>query len=140
LRVAVVAPAVPNPVPTESVPSVAEAYLRNEESGLLQELSAAADAAADADDPSAELARLLEEAGVTACLPRVLSGLVDAVGRNLRATPVAAPPYVVVTSRGPVLRATLADGRLVVVLVLFDVSRGPTYERVDGVEIEASLR
>ena len=129
-----------NPVPPESVPAVVEDYLRSEEAALVDALSAAADAAADASDPSAELARLLDQTGVTGRLPRVLSDTVGAVGRRLRATPVAAPPYVVVTSRGPVLRATLSDGRLVVVLAVFDVSRGPTYERVDGVEIEASLR
>ncbi|WP_336344475.1 hypothetical protein [Halalkalicoccus ordinarius] len=46
---------------------------------------------------------------------------------------MAAPPYVTVTSRGPVLRATLSSGRLVVRIVLFDVERDPVrYVRRGG--------
>jgi hypothetical protein len=36
---------------------------------------------------------------------------------------VPEPPYLAVTSRGPVLRATLPEGRLVVVVGVFTVER-----------------
>lgn len=83
--------------------------------------AAAGDAAAVADPLRAEL----RARGVHGRLPALLAGAVGATGRTLRADPVAAPPYVVVTSRGPVLRATLADGRLVLTLGVFAVEREP---------------
>jgi hypothetical protein len=137
---AVVGNAVSAPTPPESVPDVAEAFLRREEAALLAAVASAADVASEAADPPAELERLLAAGGVTERFPRVLSALVAAVGRELQASPVADPPYVVVTGRGPVLRATLADGRLVVCLAVFEVERGPTYRRVDGVTVDAALR
>jgi hypothetical protein len=53
-----------------------------------------------------------------------------AAGGQLQAEPVAAPPYVAVTSVGPVLRATLPGGRLVVTVRVFAVERGS--EGTDG--------
>lgn len=82
----------------------------------------------------------LEGAGVLEDLPTVLSDAVAATGWDLPAEPVAAPPYVVVTSRGPVLRATVDPGRLVLRFDAFDVTRRPTaYRRRDGVELVVSL-
>ena len=72
----------------------------------------------------------LDAAGVLARLPDVLAGAVRAAGFSLPATPVAAPPYVVLTSRGPLLRATVADGRLVVALDAFAVEREETVRYV----------
>lgn len=76
-----------------------------------------------------ELATALEgtmtDADVLARLPDVLLTAVDAADGTLSASPVAAPPYVAVTSRGPVLRATLADRRLVVTIGAFAVERRP---------------
>ena len=69
------------------------------------------------------LRAVLSEAGLLGVYPSVLAECVAASGGELRAEPVAAPPYVTVTSRGPVLRATLDGGRLVVTLVIFDVER-----------------
>jgi hypothetical protein len=66
----------------------------------------------------------LSEAGLLGTYPSVLAECVAAAGGTLRAEPVAAPPYVVVTGLGPVLRATLEAGRLVVTLAVFDVERG----------------
>lgn len=58
-------------------------------------------------------------------------------GYELPARPVPNPPYVVVTSVGVVLRATVSEGRLVATLRAFDVS---PYERVgvlpDGLVVE----
>lgn len=70
------------------------------------------------------LEQRLRETGVLADLPTVLTAAVDAAGGELSATPVAAPPYVVVTSTGPLLRATIDRGRLVVAFRTFAVERG----------------
>ncbi|WP_238398236.1 hypothetical protein [Halorussus salinus] len=77
-------------------------------------------------DPAAvadPLRAALDAAGVWSRLPDLLVSAVDATGRSLSATPVAAPPYVTATSRGPMLRATLPDGRLVVSLRVFEIDR-----------------
>lgn len=67
---------------------------------------------------------------VRAALVEVLRGAVDATGRELQAEPVPASPYLVVTARGPLLRATLADGRLVALVRAFERS-GDGYVRAD---------
>lgn len=59
---------------------------------------------------------------VRAALVDALRGAVEATGRDLLAEPVPASPYLVVTARGPLLRATLADGRLVVLVRAFERS------------------
>jgi hypothetical protein len=69
------------------------------------------------------LRAVLSGSGLLGVYPSVLAECVSAAGGELRAEPVAAPPYVTVTSRGPVLRATLDPGRLVVTLVVFEVDR-----------------
>jgi len=66
----------------------------------------------------------LSEAGLLGAYPSVLAECVAAAGGELRAEPVPAPPYVTVTSRGPVLRATLDPDRLVVTLAVFGIERG----------------
>lgn len=89
--------------------------------------------------------RALEATGLLARLPLVLSDVVTATGYSLPARPVAEPPYVVVTSRGPVLRATIAPGRLVIRFDVFDVvrdggpDRSPAYRRRNGVAVTVSL-
>lgn len=80
------------------------------------------------------LARRLESTGLLATFPDLLAGAVAAAGCSLRATPVPAPPYVAVTSRGPVLRATTDAGRLVVLVRAFDVERGEGTRYVRGPE------
>ncbi|ELZ35016.1 hypothetical protein C474_01607 [Halogeometricum pallidum JCM 14848] len=87
--------------------------------------------------------RALDAAGLLAHLPRVLSDLVTAAGRPMPAPPVAAPPYVVVTSEGVLLRASLGDGRLVVSLRVFDIDRAAVetgYVRRDGVDARVEFR
>ena len=83
----------------------------------------------------------LEAAGVTAHLASVLVDAVSATGQTLSARPVPAPPYVIVTSRGPVLRATIDPGRLVIALEVFEVVREPEtgYRRRDGLNLTISL-
>ncbi|SFG33108.1 hypothetical protein SAMN04488063_1704 [Halopelagius inordinatus] len=137
-----------------SVSAAVADFLREERPTLLAAVADAADAVADrrsATDSTAdggdvadELERELRSRGVFEAFPDALAGCVAAAGRTLRATPVAAPPYVVSTSSGPVLRATLSDGRLVVTLRVFEVERGesaPRYVRVggDGVGVAVSV-
>lgn len=110
---------------------------------LLDTVSACADAVTadwesntitDSDRITGPLRVLLSEAGVLDSLPGVLADAVTAAGGTLEAQPVAAPPYVVLTSRGPLLRATLGDDRLLVRLDCFRVTDGG-YERRDGVDV-----
>jgi hypothetical protein len=70
--------------------------------------------------------RALDSSGILDRLPAVLVGAVRALGEELPAEPVPAPPYVAITSLGPVLRATLDAGRLVITIYAFDIERGPT--------------
>ncbi len=92
--------------------------------------------AADEVDARAGTESLTESSAVTeplsAALARrdlperlldALADAVDAVGESLPHDPVPEPPYLTVTSRGPVLRATLPEGRLVVVVRVFRVER-----------------
>ena len=95
----------------------------------------------DPDRVADSLRAALDSTGLLERLPGVLADAVDATGYDLPAQPVSAPPYVVVTSRGPVLRATIDPGRLVVRFDVFEVVRdpGPAYRRLDGVELAVSL-
>jgi hypothetical protein len=89
-----------------------------------------ADSTADGDAVAEALRGELEAVGAWARLPDVLAGATRAAGFSLAADPVADPPYVVATSRGPMLRATVSDGRLVVLLQVFAVERdSPQFER-----------
>lgn len=91
------------------------------------------DAVHDRDQVVEPLRAALDREGVVPRFPDMLRGAVEAAGRDLRGQPVAAPPYVAVTSRGPVLRATTDDGRLVVTVVAFAVEGDPVrYVRAGG--------
>jgi hypothetical protein len=87
-----------------------------------------AGAAAAADVPAPAERRVVETClelalrgdDLPARLVGVLRDTVDALGFDLAAEPVAAPPYVVITARGPMLRATLDAGRLVVLVRTFE--------------------
>jgi hypothetical protein len=89
----------------------------------------------------APLRASLESTGLLDRLPLLLADAVDAAGFELAAEPVPAPPYVTVTSRGPVLRATIEPGRLVIRLDGFEVVRDPVpaYRRLDGVCLNVAL-
>ncbi len=121
---------------------------------VVAEIGRCADAVADAraeaetnerGSPRDELQAALEATGVLGTLPEVLAAAVDAAGEELRARPVPAPPYVVVTSRGPMLRATIDSGRLVIRFDVFEVVREPpvgsppAYRRLEGVRLTISL-
>ncbi|ELY69565.1 hypothetical protein C489_04691 [Natrinema versiforme JCM 10478] len=121
---------------------------------VVDAIDACADAIADPWDTSRTtdgdavadgLHRALEEGGILQVLPGVLADVVAATGYDLQADPVPGPPYVVVTSRGPVLRATIDPGRLVIRFDAFEIvrdadpGRKPAYRRLDGIQVSVSL-
>lgn len=80
----------------------------------------------DADTIRAPLERLLRDRGLGTPLLATLETGAEAIGEEVRGAPVTAPPYFVVTSRGPLCRGTLADGRrLVIAFELFEVETRP---------------
>ncbi|KAB1198866.1 MULTISPECIES: hypothetical protein [Haloferax] len=100
------------------------------------------DSVADRDRVVPPFAHALDGSGALSRLPRALADAVTATGRPMAAPPVAAPPYVVVTGEGVVLRATVGEQRLVILLRTFDVVAGdPTrYVRTGDVSVEIEMR
>lgn len=84
------------------------------------------DRVTDPEEITEPLERLVDASNLG---PSLLELLVDAsqtIGGRLDGRPVPAPPYLLLTSRGPLCRGTLGDGRRVVVtLDLFEVKRNP---------------
>jgi hypothetical protein len=75
---------------------------------------------------SAPLEEAIHERGLAEGLLESLVAGAATLDSDVQGRPVPAPPYLVVTSRGPLCRGTLADGRrLVVAFVLFEVDRRP---------------
>lgn len=70
------------------------------------------------------LERELGRRGVLSAFPELLAGAVAAAGYELLARPVPAPPYVTVTSLGPIARATVRDARFVLSIRVFEIERG----------------
>lgn len=84
---------------------------------------------------------LLRDRGLTGPLLELLTTGADALDTGIEGGPVAAPPYLVVTSRGPLCRATLADRRrLVVELSVFAVQRRPRRYRFSDPTVEECLQ
>lgn len=119
-------------------PEAARDCAANDHGDVLVGVGACADAVADSWDGATTddgslladgLESCLAASGTLDALPGLLAAAVGAAGGRLSAEPVAAPPYVAVTSRGPVLRATLDGGRLVLTLAVFRVTDDNTYER-----------
>lgn len=91
----------------------------------------------DGDRIRQPLDATLEDRGLRAPLLDLLVTGANALDAEIRGTPVAAPPYLVVTSRGPLCRGTLADGeRLVVELSLFAVESRPRRYRFRDPTVE----
>lgn len=83
----------------------------------------------------------LADRGIRAELPTVLETAVSTLGTELVASPVPAPPYVTVTSRGPVLRGTTPESRVVVTVAVFEpVENAAGYRRRTGVDVEVVVR
>ncbi|WP_254536891.1 hypothetical protein [Halomarina litorea] len=123
-----------------NVESDVRAYLLSEHRSLVVAVLSCAEAVEGTPDDRLGdyLEACLRESGVFDRLPNVLAGAVDAAGEELRARPVAGPPYVVVTGVGPVLRATLDPGRLVVTVAAFE--KGPSGYVRAGRTPEEALR
>ncbi|RQG98074.1 hypothetical protein [Natrarchaeobius chitinivorans] len=128
--------------------------IRTDHRQLVESVDDCADRVADrwdtarTTDGSAVVDSLRSELERTGSLERLRLTLVDVVaaaGYELPAEPVATPPYVVVTSRGPILRATIDPGRFVIRFDAFEVVRNrasdrpPAYRRRDGTRITISL-
>jgi len=113
---------------------VVEAH-RDTVAAVIEAADAAAatlDGPADRDAVVTALADALDS-GVREALIELLVGAVAATDRQLQAEPVPASPYLVVTARGPLVRATLADGRLVVLVRAFErAGDGRRYVRAGG--------
>lgn len=127
-------------------PAAAREHLLDDRRGVVERTLECADAVAapwpdegttDRGAVVGPLRAVLSKAGLLGTYPSVLAGCVAAAGGELRAEPVPHPPYVAVTGLGPVLRATLDAGRLVVTLAVFDIARDgrsgrPRYVRGAG--------
>jgi ferric-dicitrate binding protein FerR (iron transport regulator) len=95
----------------------------------------------DGDHLRNPLETRLRERGLAVRLLGVLTTGAGALDTGMAAEPVAGPPYLVVTSRGPLCRGTLADGRrLVVELPLFAVERRPPRYRFRDPTVEECLQ
>lgn len=129
----------------------AKACVRNEHADVLDAIDTCADEVCapwegdytrDSRAIVEPMGAALEARAVLDRLPTVLADAVGAAGYDLSAPPVAAPPYVVVTSRGPILRATIDPGRLVIRFDAFDVVGGRgrrRYRRLESVRPAVSL-
>lgn len=122
------------------------AYLLNDYPRLIRTVLTCADATAAsrpdgfsvADGPADLLCERLERSDVIKQLPSVLAGAVNQLNSSLTTEPVAAPPYVVVTNVGPVMRATVDDRRLVITIEAFHIERNShRYVRTTNVPEEA---
>lgn len=99
------------------------------------------DSVTDAARITEPLARRLRERGLDRALLALLPAGADALGTAVAGEPVTALPYLAVTGRGPVVRATLADGcRLVVTVAPFAVAgRRPARYRFRDLDPAAAL-
>jgi len=95
----------------------------------------------DGDSIKLPLERLLRHRGLGTPLLETLETGAEVIGEDISGAPVTAPPYFVVTSRGPLCRGTLADGcRLVIAFELFEVATRPRRYRFSDPRPEECLR
>lgn len=95
----------------------------------------------DGDAIRVPLNRLLHHRGLSTPLLATLETGAEAIGEEIHGAPVAAPPYFLITSRGPLCRATLAsDRRLVIEFELFKVETRPRRYRFCEPEPEECLQ
>jgi hypothetical protein len=137
----------PGRTPAVPDPAAVRACLLERHREVLEVVLSCADAVATGweGDATSDRAAVVEpyraalrEADALEPLRGTLAAAVAATDHDLAATPVAAPPYLVVTGQGVVLRAPLSTGgRLVVTLRAFAVApyrRGPDLPRALDVE------
>ncbi|MFC7201935.1 hypothetical protein ACFQJC_00255 [Haloferax namakaokahaiae] len=142
----------PETPPLEARFDDARRVLEDEHSRLITVVRQCADAVAeswsdefttDREQVVPRFAQALDGSGALSRLPGALADAVTATGRPMPAPPVAAPPYVVVTSEGVVLRATVGDERLVITLRVFALEtegEEKRYTRTPDVELEFEAR
>lgn len=97
-----------------------------------------AQGARDGHEVRARLRAELTDSGLRDRLIPVLEAAVEVAGGRLGVTPVPRPPYVVVTSLGVLLRATLGERRLVVELAVYEHLDG-RYRLRDDLVVSARL-
>lgn len=96
---------------------------------------------ADAETIRRPFERLVHERELDGPLLGMLETGVAALDAGLQGSPVPASPYLVVTSRGPICRGTLSDGRrLVLELAVFAVETRPRRYRFRDPSVEECLR
>ena len=126
---------------------VVETHVRETFSGTLTAIETAVQEATtgwppggvtDASRVRRDIRRALAESGFHRSLPRILESAIGELDASIPARPVAAPPYVVVTSEGVLLRATLADARLVIRIQVVAEEAG-RYRRLDRLRVSARL-
>lgn len=86
---------------------------------------------ADRETAAATVERVVEGEGLGAALVGAVADAVTATGATLPAEPVAAPPYLVPTARGVLVRMTTDDGRAVVLVRAFALTDGGRYAALD---------
>ena len=87
----------------------------------------------DRDEVVGPMTEELRSRGFVDRCPAIIADAAAAAGVDLPSTPVPASPYVSVASTGPVLRATVPGGRLVIQFRVFCVDRRPVrYHRRPG--------
>jgi hypothetical protein len=88
------------------------------------------DTVTEASSIDARLEAELAHRALSESLLELLEDVAGAINEPIQGQPVPAPPYLVVTSRGPICRGTLATGtRLVIELELWAVERAPVRYR-----------
>lgn len=95
----------------------------------------------DADEITGELEAELAQRSLAGSLLQLLETAAEVIETTIQGQPVPAPPYLVVTSCGPICRGTLAsDRRLVIELALWTVEREPVQYRFRDPTPEACLQ
>lgn len=126
---------------------VVESHVRETFSGTLTAIETAVQGATtgwpaggvtDASRVRRDIRRALGASDVHQHLPTILESAIRELDASIPARPVAAPPYVVVTSEGVLLRATLADARLVITLQVVTREAG-RYRRLGTLRVSARL-
>lgn len=84
--------------------------------------------------------RALESGDLKDPLVGLLESALGASGAEPEAPIVAAPPYLVVTGRGPMLRATAGGERLVVLLQGFELDGNSRYLATDEFRVDVTVR
>lgn len=90
-------------------------------------------ATTEASAVRSSLEHALETTGLADAVLDMLRVGADTLDEPLQARLLPAPPYLAITSRGPICRATISgDRRLVLLVELFEIDRtGPSYRFVD---------